>query len=72
MYESYVYYEYVVVYACLCTKLCGCETHLIVNGGLFLGTSVNSQEILLHLPLNLFCYESPCNVVFTVRLTGRY
>lgn len=33
-------------------------THLIACGGLFVGTDVNSKEILLDLPSHLFCVMS--------------
>lgn len=59
--RSHLYdYVSVVVYACMCTILCvhAHTAHLIACGSLFVGTLVNSKEILLDLPLHLFCVMS--------------
>ncbi len=45
-----------VCFVCVCVH--ALETHLIVCGSLLMGMFVNSKEILLDLPLHLFCVMS--------------
>lgn len=42
----------------LCVRMHVQATHLIACGSLFTRTTVNSKEILLDLPLHLFCVMS--------------
>lgn len=51
-------WSYVCVCVCTPNSMCAHATHLIACGSLFVGTFVNSKEILLDLPLHLFCVMS--------------